>query len=474
MSDIVEKVTKFDLEMLITKYKENSNKPIAFNFKQASSYIANNNSNNKQNNHYIHYYPGRIFPYIPFFLLSMTEFKHLDGYLLDPFSGSGTILLEAIINPIVKRNALGVEINPIARLISKVKTTPLNMEKITQYIEEIVTLHKDVKVEMNYIPKFKNRKIWFSYNATKKLCKLRYTINALEVDSNYKDFFWLCFSSIIRKVAKADPYIPPPVILKPEKYKDNLKKYIFLKEHLKRAERPNIIKLFKETVDNNKKKLDSLNKFKEITDSSIKAEIIWDNAQRIKRAHIHECGRMNKNNTTELETNSVDIILTSPPYITAQKYIRTNKLELFWLGYTEKEVGDIEKESIGTERIQKDYEIYALGIKSIDLLLDYTLSLSFERAQMVYKYFKDMIQSLKEMHRLLNRDGYLILIVGDNKVLEKKVDTYRLLADAAKQIGFIEIVTLYDTIRSRSMMTKRNGSGGLIKNEYVVIFKKGA
>ena len=474
MSDIMEQKTKFELEMLIMKYNKNSNKPIAFDFKQASSYIANGNSKNKQRNHYIHYYPGRIFPYIPFFLLSMKEFKHLDGYLLDPFSGSGTILLEAIINPVIKRNALGVEINPIARLISKVKTTPLNMGKITQYNEEIFSLNKDVKVEMDWIPKFKNRKIWFSNNAVIKLCKLRHAIHFFDADPDYKDFFWLCFSSIIRKVAKADPYIPPPVVLKPEKYKDNHKKYIFLKEHLKSAEKPDIIKLFKETVDNNNKKLDSLNKFKEITDSTIKAEIIWDDAQSIKRAHIHECGRMNKNNTTELAPESIDIILTSPPYITAQKYIRTNKLELFWLGYTEKEVSDLEKESIGTERIQKDYEISALGIKSVDLLLDYTLSLSSERALMVYKYFKDMIQSLKEMHRLLNRDGYLILVVGDNKVLEKKVDTYRLLIDAATQIGFIEIVTLKDTIRSRSMMTKRNGSGGLIKNEYVVIFKKGA
>jgi hypothetical protein len=91
---------------------------------------------------------------------------------------------------------------------------------------------------------------------------------------------------------------------------------------------------------------------------------------------------------------------------------------------------------------------------------------------MIYKYFKDMLEALKEMHRLLRNNGYAILVVGDNKVLDKRVDTYRLLVDAAVSIGFTEICILKDTIRSRSMMTKRNGTGGLIKNEYVAILKK--
>ncbi len=466
------KTIKFRLEQLNKEYNKRGKKPIVFDFKSASSNLLEGDRNYNQHIHYIHYYPGRIFPYIPFCLLSIRDFMHLDGYLLDPFAGTGTILLEAITNPVLKRNSLGVEINPLARLISKVKTTPFNTEKISQYADEIITLNKDKKDVSNYIPEFRNRKIWFSNNGLKKLGRLKYAIDTLEVDTNYKDFFWVCFSSTIRKVAKADPYIPPPVVLKPEKYKNNPNKCQYLKQHLKNAENPNVLGLFKEAVDNNKKKLDLLNKFNEAKEGIVGAEIIWDDARRIKKAYMGECGRIDKNSITDLPSNSVDIILTSPPYITAQKYIRTNKLELFWLGYTEKEVNDFEKASIGTERVQKDSEISPLSIVSIDSTVDYALSISFERALMVYKYFMDMIQSLKEMYHLLNREGYLILVVGDNRVLGKKVNTYRLLADAAAQIGFIEIVTLKDTIRSRSMMTKRNSTGGLIKNEYIVILKK--
>ena len=247
-----------------------------------------------------------------------------------------------------------------------------------------------------------------------------------------------------------------------------------IKKKIKEAENPNAWELFKDTVNSNKNKLEILNRFDELKGGKIKSEIIWDDARDIKKGRLSVCGRINKKLAEKVPSNTIDIVFTSPPYLTAQKYIRTNKLELFWLGYSDEEVNYLDKMSIGTERIKKDLEYASLGIESIDSLIDYVLLKSYERGLMIYKYFKDMLEALKEMHRLLDREGYLILVVGDNKVLGKKVNTYRLLADATVNTGFSEIVILKDTIRSRSMMTKRNGTGGLIKNEYVAILKKEA
>ena len=91
---------------------------------------------------------------------------------------------------------------------------------------------------------------------------------------------------------------------------------------------------------------------------------------------------------------------------------------------------------------------------------------------MVYYYFKNMIEVIKELKRVLKNNGYLILVVGDNKVLREWIGTYRLLSDIIISDGFREMVILKDRIRSRSMLTRRNGSGGLIKEEYVMIFQK--
>lgn len=462
----------FILRKLAKKYSENGRKPILFDFKAAFNHILGKENKLNRDAQYIHYYPGRIFPFIPLYLLTINDFIALKGYVLDVFAGSGTILLESIINPVVKRNALGVEINPLGRLISKVKTTPLDIEKIEQYLHVLSSSYNNATNTDDEIPDFKNRELWFSENACKKLARLKYAIRILSVDSNYKDLFWVCFSSIIRKVSKANPYIPPPVVLKPEKYKNSLRRYQRLKEKLEHAENPDVWKKFEEVVHKNKNKLSLLNRFDELKNRNIRSEIIWDDARHVKKGQLCECGRMDKRSAIELPSGSIDLIFTSPPYITAQKYIRTSKLELFWLGYSGKKISILEKSSIGTEIVRKKSKISSLGIESIDSTIDYAVPRSFERALTVFKYFKGMLETLAEMNRLLKENGFAVLVLGNNKVLRKRVETYRLLADAAIEIGFTEIVILKDTIRSRSMMTKRNGTGGIIKDEYIIILKK--
>jgi len=461
-----------DLNYIIKKYKIKK-KAINFNFKEASKQLLKGNDNNNNRYiHYIHYYPGRIYPYIPLYILSLQDFSHLSGYLLDPFAGSGTILLESIMNPFVKRNALGVEINPLARLISKVKTTPIDLLKVKELIRDLKVLYSQKTGISEYVPKYRNINLWFSSASIKKLSKLKYAIDNLDAPIEYKDLFWLCFSSIIRNVSKADPYIPPPVILKPEKYKGNPIKYRKLKQHLEEAENPDLWNTFEKNVNANITKLNYI--FEKIINGGIKAEIIWDDARDIKKAKLNKRGRFNKNIVEELAPNSVDIIFTSPPYLTAQKYIRTSKLELLWLGHDKEEINNLDKISIGTERVSSQMDIREFGVSSIDVLVKNTVPKSKSRGLTVYLYFEDMLKVFEELNRILKRDGYLILVVGDNKVLGEWISTYKLLSDAAINKGFKEILILKDEIRNRSMMTKRNGSGGLIKEEYVIILKKEA
>lgn len=455
------------------EYKRKNKKPLEFDFYGKSKHLWKLQSNKGLRYfHYFHYYPGRIYPFIPLYILSLDDFSHLDGYVMDPFAGSGTILLESIINPVKGRNALGVEINPLGRLISKVKTTPLDCEQIEKFLTELHKEYIQLSVEKITIPKFKNINLWFSKKAINGLAKLKYSIEMLDAPFDYKDFFWVCFSSIIRKVSKADPYIPPPVLLKLDKYICNSYKFRKLAAFLSQTEKPNVWALFVKAVKSNSEKLAMLNSFENFASQKFKAEIIWNDARCIKRGKILERGRLDKNSTEEFPSKSVDIIFTSPPYLTAQKYIRTNRLELLWLGFSEEEVNYLDKVSIGTERVASKETISNLNITSIDLLINYAFNKSRKRGLMVYKYFRDMLLALKEMYRVLKNGGYAILVVGDNKVLGKKVKTYRLLADAAIEVGFREIVIFKDKIRKRSMLTKRNSTGGLIKNEYVIILKK--
>ena len=457
-----------ELYKLAKIYQNNGREPIIFDFKDAYSSLEDVNSNNNINHHYIHFYPGRIYPYIPRYILSLPELQTMDGVLLDPFAGSGTVLLEALINPYVQRESWGVEINPLGRLISKVKITVFDTSLVPKYMKGLHKIYhsKSMNTE-EFIPAYGNINMWFSKDAINKLAKLRYAIQDLEIEEDVKDFFWLCFSNIVRKISKADPYIPPPVVLKLEKYK-NTPKFNKLKEHLKRAESPNLWSIFEEEVLINRKKLDAV--FDVLRDNS-KGKIIWDDARKIRKGTLLQRGVIDKSNSCNLTSDSIDIIFTSPPYLTAQKYIRTSKLELLWLGYSIKEINELEKKSIGTERIEVS-DIERLGYKNIDELVEKTLCKSRQRALAVYFYFKNMIEVIRELNRVLKNQGYMILVVGDNKVLGEWIGTYRLLADIVINESFRELVILKDTIKSRSMLTRRNGSGGLIKEEYVMIFQK--
>lgn len=458
-----------ELNEFIKTYQNNGKKPIIFDFKKAYNSLLTSNNSNNTNYHYLHFYPGRIYPYIPRYLLALSDIKEMNGTLLDPFAGSGTILLESLINPFVSREALGVEINPLGRLISKVKITPFNTNLISEYMKELLRIYSNCTTDIHtIIPAYKNIDMWFSMDATNKLAKLKFAIQNLEAERDIKDFFWLCFSSIIRKVSKADPYIPPPVVLKVEKYK-NTPKFNKLKEHLERVKSPNLRKIFEEEALSNRKKLDIV--FNVLRDSHVEGKIIWDDARKIKEGILTERGFIDKNNSHRLPPNSIDIIFTSPPYLTAQKYIRTSKLELLWLGYSIEEINELEKTSIGTERIRFS-NIEKLGCKNIDKLIEKTFHKSKSRALTVYFYFKNMVEVVRELKRILKSNGYMILVVGDNKVLGEWISTYRLLSDIVINEGFKELVILKDRIKSRSMLTRRNETGGLIKEEYVMIFQK--
>src|SRR3989344_1696747 len=88
----------------------------------------------KQFTHGIHTYPAMMIPQIARRLIYL--YGKNATTLLDPFMGSGTSLVEASLTSNIKE-AYGFDLNPLAFLISKVKTTPLNVESIDRELSKI-------------------------------------------------------------------------------------------------------------------------------------------------------------------------------------------------------------------------------------------------------------------------------------------------------------------------------------------------
>jgi hypothetical protein len=223
------------------------------------------------------------------------EYKNNNGSLLDPFAGTGTVLLEGIIHPYNKMNAFGVEINPLARLISKVKTTPLNKSVVEKEAENLLSSIRKTRRQFE-IPQLPNMDLWFTKRAQRDLSRIKHHIECLR-NSKYKDFFRVCFSSIIRRSSLADPKISPPVILKEIEYSDkrqteNVRKQIIEKQN------PKTIEYFKEEIEKNIKRMSEFSIV--MKNETVQSQIVWDDVKTLKKGNYTHKGQIDKSCATEM------------------------------------------------------------------------------------------------------------------------------------------------------------------------------
>jgi len=382
----------------------------------------------------IHKYPAKMVKFIPQLLI--PKFADKNDLILDPFCGSGTVLMNARLMGI---NSIGIDINPLAVLISKVKTQRYNTTKLRihfQYLMESIYKFKG-KPE---IPRFQNMDFWFDKKYQIQLGKILACIKK-NSKGKYRDFFLVCFSTIIRRASNADPDILPPVKTK------RMKKII-------QNRKLNIVKMYEDAVQKNIMRVE---KFSGKCPHDTFVKVFEDDSRKIS-----------------VENNTVDLVLTSPPYISAQKYARSLKLETYWLGLTnQKKFREIDSSTIGTEsiKIKKSDNIFT-GIESADRLINLIRVKNKERALIFSNYVNDMSKVFSEIKRVLRPNHYFILVIGDNTVCKYRIPSNVIMKEIAQKKGFKLVKQYYDKIRYRGFTRQRNKTAGSIDYEWIMIFRK--
>ncbi|HEX8378769.1 MAG TPA: DNA methyltransferase, partial [Pedobacter sp.] len=133
--------------------------------------------------HLIHTYPAKLLVHIPYFFLNNTIFSKPGDTVLDPFCGTGTVLLEALL---AGRNALGADANPLARLIAEVKTVRCSDARLKKTLELILKI-KDCDGIVP-VPSVVNIDYWFNPNNKSSLSHILQSINEVQ-DQHLKNFF---------------------------------------------------------------------------------------------------------------------------------------------------------------------------------------------------------------------------------------------------------------------------------------------
>jgi DNA modification methylase len=413
--------------------------------------------------HLIHPYPAKLLVHIPYLFLTNDLLSRPGDIVLDPFCGSGTVLLEA---QLANRRAYGADANPLARLIARVKTTPLDAGTLKRTLDDI--LSRLALDPSGPPPDVVNLDHWFYPSAVKQLQCLREAIERVSA-SEIRDFLLVCFSACVRKVSLADPRLSVPVRLRFGQYPLTHPLREKSDAHLRHLQHVQVTKVFGRVTQANIARMETMQGSQ---NKAPRADVLCSDARRL----IHEYS-LNGKRRRSLAGESVQLIITSPPYPGAQKYIRACSLSLGWLGLCA--VADLHEykgRMIGREEFVKAEFNRALptNIPEADKVLADIRRRNPIRAAIGATYLNEMRVVIREMYRVLKPGGHLILVVANNHASGREFRTADYLRTVAEECGLSLTACFIDAIRSRGLMTKRNHTASVITREWVLILTKGA
>lgn len=346
--------------------------------------------------HTFHSYPARFIPQIPLTFIKL--FTKEAEYVLDPMCGCGTTLVEAFLN---NRNSIGNDFNPLATLITKVKTTLIDESEFRYFNKKLAVMkryldldYRRVDERLNNLPNRKVSKI-FNRVVISKLEAIHETLLEVKEEGHDDlfDFGRVTLSSTIWSLVENGNGIDV----------DNL----FLKK---------VKSMQKE-----------LNKTAKIVKNAPEVRVICGDARKL-----------------EIESNSIDLIVTSPPYVNALDYYRAHMYNMLWLGM--------------------DFDLFKkqeIGGHSHFII---------NRFRLLSEYLGDMLRSMIEMNRVLKKDKLCVIVVGNSSLEYELIESHKFFAEMGKKIGFKPIKTIFRNIDKTRKYT--SADIGKIDDEYILVMQK--
>jgi hypothetical protein len=358
----------------------------------------------------IHPFPARMAPEIVF-----TELQDLpvSQVVLDPMSGSGTVLRAAAE---LGHHAIGYDLDPLAVLMSRVWTA--QVKDTTSFAAAAIDVVQQAKaLRDEYLPWIDDCeetrayvKFWFCRKQIKALRRLSFVLS--NTSGQRADALKIALSRIIitkergASIARDTSHSRPHRVF----FDNDYDVYAgFLQSANRLAARLAPEKLLgSATVKNG-------------------------DARRLAR----------------LATGSVDVVITSPPYLNAIDYLRGHRLSLVWLGYSVPKIRALRSVTIGSESGASG-EMSESMLRQILRGAGNLNGLPKRELGMVHRYVQDVYGFLHELTRIIKTGGRVLLVVGDSCL--KGVS----ISNAGINIAAAEMVGLKKTLRSeRSLPVSR-------------------
>jgi site-specific DNA-methyltransferase (cytosine-N4-specific) len=405
----------------------------------------------RQMTHGLHPYPARMVPQVVERLIQ--KYANHDGKdrCLDCFCGSATVLVESKLSKIP---SIGIDSNPLAVLISKVKVTPISKEKLEPYAERLYrSIGKDIEnKEKVEIPKIKNLDHWFKPSVSRQLAIVKENIYGIR-DEDIRDFFKVCLSLTIRKVSNIRP--------------GEFKLYRLAEEKLK-THKPQVLDTFTDVVNSN---IIMMDKFEREVDKSVSSIVIKGDTRKLLEL-----------DPQKIYEGCSTLLITSPPYgdsHTTVAYGQFSRYSAAWLDFNEDEVWKVDKLALGGQ-IFKDLDMDNddLNSPTLQKTLDEIRKKDEYRAKETYAFFKDMDLCFDQIEKVMQKGKSSICFVLGNRTVKRiKVRTDDILKELGEKHNFKHEATFHREIPTKSMPLQNapeneiNMKGDTMSKESIVVWK---
>ena len=374
----------------------------------------------KEYTHCLHNYPAMMIPQIVRTLLN--RYGTSNGWLLDPYCGTGTSLVEA---SIFGMNGVGCDINPLVRLIATAKTTPIPLQVLDSYLKNLNDSTFQIRFSGDVLstpaPNVLNLDFWFSIDVTRRLSFLREYINAIG-DEGVRNFFWVAFSETVRECS----------------YTRNGEFKLYRMPTQKMANfKPDVFGIFQRKLIRNRQGLEKYLRIR-------------------KNVQIF----VSSKNTANLELpenrppEGFDLIITSPPYgdsPTTVAYGQFSRLSAEWIGLVDSR--KIDRISMGGTKKERK-----LCHSPLDSVIKEIRSLDEKRASQVEAFYIDLDSSISSIASLLSKRSTICYVVGNRRVKGITLPTDEFIIFAFGKHGFLHKETIVRNIPNKRMPKKNSPS----------------
>lgn len=413
--------------------------------------------------HYLFRYPAKFHPPV---IRALLERYSEDGDLvLDPFCGSGTLLVEAAV---LGRSSLGLDIDPLAVAVSNAKVQCMRdgaLRKSTESLLQVVGAHRRSAAEYErlqfddltdeqfakelrevgpWVPAIPNLQHWFRRYVVVDLAWLRQSLHETSMPSSHKRFLAVVFASIIRNASNADP-VPVSGL--------EVTKWMKSRDAIGRVINP--FALFASAL---RSALKGANSFRNLASTRVSA-----NARHGDATMLHS--------QRQIRTN---IVITSPPYHGAVDYYRRHQLEMFWLGLTVSQEDRLAllQRYIGRPHVPRRHPWVGEPLVT-GLAKDWESRIrevSSDRADAFRHYLTAMTKFFEGLAKHLNPGAPAVLVVGHSAWNRAEIPTTQLFDEISGDLFELDEVLSYP-VKNRYMSYSRHNQAD-ISEEYVLVLRR--